>query len=412
MKVDIEKREADSGVFKAWDCPLHHLPTWVVLWHPKYVQPYPLGNGFRVSLRVAGIRHRFTLETMDRREAEHFARRKHAELEAAAARRISGVPDRMTLAQLLARFEAEKLPLLAAGAQHAYRDALKPIHAWFIDGPAENPTVEGLTTRQVADYLVWRRAHRVGGGAPVSARTVAKDRAVLHRIMAWAAGELGLRDGNPVSRTEPPKGDGREPVILTDAELERLLDAARDHPMLWLYILVLAETGARCESEALWLRWEDVDLEGGFLQIASGRGGHRTKSGRSRWTPMTQRLTVALREHFARFRLAVYDKQRSPWVFHHTISRRHHRAGARIASLYDGFKAAARRARLTQALRQHDLRHRRVTTWLAAGANPVHVKEAVGHSDLRTTMGYTHLVREHLKSLVQLGSVPAGQRSA
>lgn len=49
---------------------------------------------------------------------------------------------------------------------------------------------------------------------------------------------------------------------------------------------------------------------------------------------------------------------------------------------------------------EHDLRHRRVTTWLAEVANPVHVKEAVGHSDLRTTMGYTHLAREHLKSLV------------
>lgn len=30
----------------------------------------------------------------------------------------------------------------------------------------------------------------------------------------------------------------------------------------------------------------------------------------------------------------------------------------------------------------------------------VKVKEAVGHADLRTTMGYTHLVREHLRSLV------------
>jgi site-specific recombinase XerD len=51
-------------------------------------------------------------------------------------------------------------------------------------------------------------------------------------------------------------------------------------------------------------------------------------------------------------------------------------------------------------MHQHDLRHRRVTTWLASGGNPVHVKEAVGHSDLATTMKYTHLAREHLKALV------------
>ena len=42
----------------------------------------------------------------------------------------------------------------------------------------------------------------------------------------------------------------------------------------------------------------------------------------------------------------------------------------------------------------------RTAAWLADEKNPVHVKEAVGHSDLRTTMGYTHLAREHLRSLV------------
>ena len=34
------------------------------------------------------------------------------------------------------------------------------------------------------------------------------------------------------------------------------------------------------------------------------------------------------------------------------------------------------------------------------GKNPVHVKEAVGHADLRMTMAYTHLVRENLRGLV------------
>ena len=49
---------------------------------------------------------------------------------------------------------------------------------------------------------------------------------------------------------------------------------------------------------------------------------------------------------------------------------------------------------------QHDLRHRRVTMWLADEKSAVLVKEAVGHADLRTTMAYTHLAREHLRGLV------------
>ena len=108
-----------------------------------------------------------------------------------------------------------------------------------------------------------------------------------------------------------------------------------------------------------------------------------------------------MREHFARYRFATYGGKQTPWVFHHTISRRHHKAGRRVVSLYDAFKAAAKRAQLPPDFVQHDLRHRRVTTWLADEKSAVLVKEAVGHADLRTTMAYTHLAREHLRSLVE-----------
>jgi site-specific recombinase XerD len=81
-------------------------------------------------------------------------------------------------------------------------------------------------------------------------------------------------------------------------------------------------------------------------------------------------------------------------------TRRHERAGERINCLRRGFEVAVKRAKLPADLHQHDLRHRRVTTWLAAGGDAVKVKEAMGHADLRTTMDYTHLVRENLRSLV------------
>jgi site-specific recombinase XerD len=42
-----------------------------------------------------------------------------------------------------------------------------------------------------------------------------------------------------------------------------------------------------------------------------------------------------------------------------------------------------------------------VTTWLAEGRNVVLVSDAMGHSDLRTTLGYTQLVKEHLSALVE-----------
>lgn len=150
----------------------------------------------------------------------------------------------------------------------------------------------------------------------------------------------------------------------------------------------------------LYLQWGDVDLEAGFIGIVTGRNGHRTKGGKSRWVPMTPRLREAMRQHFATYRLATYNGERTSWVFHHPYANRTAKAGARIRILRRAFDAAAKRAGLPPELHQHDLRHLRATTWLAKGANSVHVKEALGHSDLRTTMAYTHLSRKHLRSLV------------
>lgn len=94
---------------------------------------------------------------------------------------------------------------------------------------------------------------------------------------------LELREGNPVSRVVAPKSDGRDPVILSLDQYEALLKECTERPILWLYVLTLGEAGLRNKSEALRLRWEDVDLEGRFLWIASGRDRHRTKSGKGRW---------------------------------------------------------------------------------------------------------------------------------
>ncbi len=355
------------------------------------------GKGFRIRLCVGGKYHQFTLRTLDRREAEQFSRSRHAELERQVERQELGFPGPLHVSELLRRFESEQLPTLSPGCQRSYRESLKVIRAYFVID-RRDPTLDLVRTESVESFLSWRRVRPLRGDV-VSNRTLAKDRAVLHRLFADAE-RLEFVPSNPVARTKPPKGDERTPVILTSAEYDALI-AACDDPMLRLYVVVLGETGMRCESEALWLTWEDVDLEDGFITVTSGRNGHRTKSGKSRHVPMTARLQAAMRNHFATYRFAAYNGQRSDWVFHHGRTLRHHVAGGRIGSLRNGFEAAARRAKLPEALHQHDLRHRRVTTWLADGQNPVHVKEALGHSDLRTTMDYTHLAKEHLRALVE-----------
>jgi integrase/recombinase XerD len=366
--------------------------------HPGHIEKR--AGSYRVHLCVAGERHKYTL-ACSRRDAERFAREKYAELEREESRYRAGLPTGVRMSELLSEFEQHHLPLLAPRSQACYRDALKPIRVYFVE-MRRDPPIEQIHAAHIRQYLTWRRTHGPHGDAlerPLHGRTLERDRAVLHK-MFHMADALEYREGNPVSRVEAPKYDSRDPVILSDEQFERLLTECEPKPMLWLWVLLLGETGMRCHSEALWLKWEDVDTQAGFLWVDSGSNGHRTKSGKGRWVPLTPRLGEALSDHAARYRLATYNGQRSPWLLHHERTRGTYVAGQRIRTIRDSLKKARAAAELPEGFRAHDLRHRRVTSWLAEGKPVTMVKEAVGHSQLATTMLYQHLAREHLKALV------------
>ena len=122
---------------------------------------------------------------------------------------------------------------------------------------------------------------------------------------------------------------------------------------------------------------------------------------------MTRRLREALKEHLAQHRFATYDGKRTEWAFHHTRTMRNAVAGRRVACLRGAFNAAAKRAGLPPDLVQHDLRHRRATTWLREG-QPMHlVSKALGHSTIQVTESfYSHLVAEDLRVLVAEHDAP------
>src|ERR1051326_3321998 len=296
------------------------------------------GRGWGGGGGINGKYSRVTIATTERAEAERWARAKYEELDRQALRRTDGLPVGLRMSDLIAYYEAERLPRLAPGTQKAYRGSLTPIRRYFLHQLGD-PPLDRIRQAHVGDFLDWRRHHRLNGSRPLDGRTVAKDRTFLHCLFDVAE-EKEWREGNPVTKVKLKKTDGRQPVILSDLEYKALLGACRDG-LVRLYVLVLGETGARCESEVLWLRWEDVDLEGGFITIVSGRGGHRVKGGRTRSVPMTPRLSTALREHFAEHRFAAYDGRRPAFIFHHQNTRRHYRAGDRVQSFRSAVNTAA-----------------------------------------------------------------------
>jgi integrase len=371
--------------------------------HPGSIDRH--GSRWRIRLSVHGQRHVFTYdEDLTPAQIQQKAREKDVELRGRHGRALPG-PTKFSL--LLTRYRDAGMPgkrkqELAPLTKRSYETSLQAFETYFVQRLGDPATLEVRDT-DVNDFMLWRRNHAPNGerrSEPVSARTVGKDRAILHRLFSWGRG-LGLAESNPVEDTDAPSGDQREPLIINRNQYEALLRACQGRPMVALYVLVLGETGVRCDSEALWLRWEDVDLETGLLTIESVRKGRRTKSGMSRRAPMTPRLRKAMADHMAAYRLRTYNGKRTEWIFHHELKRRHANAGDRIGNLRRAFAGAVKRAKLPTDLRQHDLRHRRVTTWLAEGKPIKLVSKAMGHSSVIVTERYEHLVDEDLLSLVE-----------
>ncbi len=355
------------------------------------------GDSYRIRLCVGGKRHYYTRSgTLE--EARQFAREKDAELR---RRVVKGLPGPMQFSELMRRYRDEVLPDLAPHSQRSYGTSLAAFETYFVR-EGHDLRAHEVSKGHITGFKSWRRRHAPDGTQltkRLSARTVAKDLIILGIVFAFGE-EYDVVEDNPVRKVKAPKGDKREALILSDEQYECLIRACGNRPMLHLYVLTLGEAGLRCDSECLWLRWQDVDLESGFLVIETVRKGRRTKSGKSRRIPMMPRLRVAMREHMARYRLIKYHGERSEWVFHHELDRRHAKAGTRLGGLRRAFYSAVQRAGLPSDLRQHDLRHRRCTTLIQAGHPLALVSKMMGHSTVRVTEEYLHLVDRDLYSLV------------
>jgi integron integrase len=280
----------------------------------------------------------------------------------------------------------------------------------------------------VTRYLQWCGKNVPGGidGADESAlrqflEHLAVDRGVsastqnqAFSALLFLYGEiLGRAMGNVDSvRAKRPS---RLPVVLSRDEVRRLLAAMEG--TVALIGQLLYGSGLRL-LEGLRLRVKDVDFDRQQILVRDGKGG------KDRVVMLPEKLREPLRFHLERVRI-LHESDRATdvpgvwlpdalsvkypnagkewawqWVFPSKslgvdprggTVRRHHVHDNTISK---ALAVAAKRSGQTKKITAHTLRHSFATHMLEAGADIRTVQELLGHSDVSTTMIYTHVLNK------------------
>jgi integrase len=231
----------------------------------------------------------------------------------------------------------------------------------------------------------------------LSPRSVQYIHVTLHKALRQAVND-GLISRNATEAVKPPQVGREEINPLTPEQAKELLEAARGDRLEALYVLAI-HTGLR-QGELLGLKWDDVDLEAGTLQVrrtlTTTEGGPvlsapKTK-GSKRSVRLTQSAVEALRSHLE-CQLGEIDRAGSLWQENGLIfaSETGEPLERRNVTKYK-FWPLLKRAGLPQ-VRFHDLRHTCATLLLTQNVNPKVVSEMLGHATIAITLDtYSHVL--------------------
>jgi len=248
-----------------------------------------------------------------------------------------------------------------------------------------------------ADLRAYLAALSRAGMAPT---TAARRLSTLRQFYRFLVAE-GHRTDDPTAALDSPRRGRPLPKILSEAEVEALLAAARaqtgrDGLRLVALLEVLYATGLRI-SELVALPRAAVGRDPRVLIV-------RGKGGKERMIPLNEPARAALATYLTAERQAAgADAARrraaeSKWLFP-SHARGGHLTRQRVAQMLKGLAIAA--GLDPRKVSPHVLRHAFASHLLDHGADLRAVQMMLGHADISTTQIYTHVLDERLRTLVR-----------
>ena len=196
----------------------------------------------------------------------------------------------------------------------------------------------------------------------------------------------GYIDNNPCRSVVQLREENFKIRFLTIDEEKALFKAIEelntngnnDYNYLKNIIICALQTGMR-KSEILGLKWSQIDFKNDFIEVL------KTKSGKARKIPISDRLNKALKENLL--------TSKSEYVFTNPETNKPY------IDIKKAFSTVLKKANIKK-FRFHDLRHTVATRMVESGADLVVVQEILGHSNIQTTMRYAHPVPENKKRAI------------
>ena len=287
----------------------------------------------------------------------------------------------------------------------AYRRDLRAFSEFLSQRLGQAPSPDQITRQQVMQFAV-----SLADRAPL---TVRRKLWVLSSFFGFLQ-DMGHVSGNPARRLPLPRLEQQVPVTLTEADAQRLLEAA-ERPWHKCLVVLLLSTGMR-RSEIAQISLEDLDLENRQL-LVHGKGA------KERVVPLADQAVAAIEQYLPHRVQMVRPPSEAAMAAGGTrlaTQSRHLFVSAWKGQPIHGrcinrmLRIVIRKAGLQgQGITPHKLRHTFATHLIRNGVDIRTVQELLGHADIGTTARYLHSdVRTKLAAVEKLAGMlgPAGDQ--